>query len=108
MNFIPSTIRNLLKDKTVSLLNMVGLALGTSGALLLLINVWFEYSVDGFHANKDRISKLYYRETVSGNIECREANSTSIGSSLQRQYPQIAYSTRITSTDLTFLNETSQ
>ena len=76
----------------------MGLTLGMGGALLLLLNIWFEYSIDQFHTKKDRIYKVYYLEMLNGRQECTEAEDPSLAPSLpesipidQRQHPDILY-----------------
>ncbi len=51
-------IRNLLRDKFYTILNITGLAIGLAAALLLFIWVNNEYSYDDFHQNDDRLYRI--------------------------------------------------
>src|ERR1044071_4430152 len=57
-NYFKTAWRNLLKNKTFSAINILGLAIGI-GAFLLIINyLRFEYSFDDFNVKKDRIYRV--------------------------------------------------
>ena len=51
-------IRRLGRNKTYTLLNVVGLAVGIAACLLIFLLVRFELSFDDFHSNPDRIYRL--------------------------------------------------
>lgn len=59
-NYLTTTVRNILKRKGFSLLNIVGLAIGLSASLLILQYVKDELSYDDFHANADRIYRVQF------------------------------------------------
>lgn len=50
--------RNLLHFKFLSILNIIGLAVGMSTSLLLILFVKFEISYDRFHEDRDRIFRI--------------------------------------------------
>src|SRR5882672_4335371 len=54
-NYFKIVIRNLLKRKLYSFINIVGLALGMTVFLLIGFYVWNERSYDNFHVKRDRI-----------------------------------------------------
>lgn len=60
-SFFTLTIRNLLKRKVYSFINIFGLAIGVAVCLVILKYVDFEMSYDRFHKNAERI----YRSTTS-------------------------------------------
>ena len=57
-NFLLTAIRNLLRHRIFSMLNVVGLALGMSCALFIFLLVRFELSYDTYHAHPDRIYRI--------------------------------------------------
>jgi putative ABC transport system permease protein len=61
-NYFIIAWRNLLKNKVNTIINIVGLALGFSVSVLILIYVYHEVSFDNFHEKSDRI----YRMTLEG------------------------------------------
>lgn len=63
-NYLKITFRNILRHKGFSFINILGLALGMSVFLLIMLWVQDEMSYDRFH---DRIENLY-RLTVTANL----------------------------------------
>lgn len=57
-NFIKTALRNLLKRKGYSLLNIAGLAIGMASCLLILMFVSDELSFDAFNEKADRIYRV--------------------------------------------------
>lgn len=54
-NYIKTAWRNLLRNRLYSLISVLGLAIGITSSLLLLIFVQDELSYDQFHQNQDRL-----------------------------------------------------
>lgn len=52
------SLRSLVKYKTYTLINIVGLSLGLSFALMVFIYAWDEYSYDRHHSKSERIYRL--------------------------------------------------
>ena len=57
-NYWNSALRNLMKRKIFSFINIFGLAVGMASALLILTYVTFEFSFDKMHSNYDRIFRV--------------------------------------------------
>ena len=57
-NYVKIALRSLLKHKTFSLINILGLAFGLSCALLISLWVIDEYSINKYHSNGDRIYQV--------------------------------------------------
>ncbi|HRK53423.1 MAG TPA: ABC transporter permease [Cyclobacteriaceae bacterium] len=57
-NYFKSSIRNILRERYFSLINIVGLALGISVCLLIWSYVRFEMSYDNFHKDLDRLYRV--------------------------------------------------
>jgi putative ABC transport system permease protein len=54
-NYLTAAFRNLTRNKTYSLLNILGLAVGIAAFLMISLYVSFELSYDRYHENADRI-----------------------------------------------------
>ncbi len=54
-NYLKIAIRNLIKNKTYSFINIAGLAIGLAGFILISTFIKNELSYDTFHKNADRI-----------------------------------------------------
>lgn len=85
-NYFKITIRNLLKHKGYSFINIAGLALGI--ACFVLISMWVadELSYDKFHENIDR---LYRVNTVVENNRIIPNSSLKLGRELKLRFPEI-------------------
>jgi putative ABC transport system permease protein len=59
-NFFKTAYRNILKYKSYSLINFIGLTCGIALALLILVYVRSELSYDRFHEKADRLYRLRY------------------------------------------------
>ena len=57
-NYLTIAVRNLLRHKAHSLINIAGLAVGMACTILILLWVQYELSYDGYHENSDRIYRL--------------------------------------------------
>lgn len=65
-NYFTIALRNLVKNKAHSLINIAGLAAGLSVALLIGLWVWDELSFNKYHQNYDRIAKVMRHTTEEG------------------------------------------
>lgn len=59
-NYFVVAIRNIIKGNGLSLINIIGLAIGIAACLLILHYVNFEKSYDRFYEDTDRIYRLRY------------------------------------------------
>ncbi|MBC7921325.1 MAG: ABC transporter permease [Ferruginibacter sp.] len=64
-NYLTTALRNLWRNKLYSVLNIVGLAIGISACLVICLIVSYEFSFDTYHADRDRIFRVYSQFTGS-------------------------------------------
>lgn len=57
-NYFTVALRNLMRNKIFSLINISGLAIGISAALVIYLIVQYEFSFDTFHKDGDRIYRV--------------------------------------------------
>ncbi|HEX4373487.1 MAG TPA: ABC transporter permease, partial [Puia sp.] len=57
-NYIKIAWRNLLKNRTFSIINIAGLSFSVAFCLLLFFYIRYEQSFDTFHQKKDRLFRL--------------------------------------------------
>ena len=72
-NYLKITLRNLMRHKLYSLINILGLAIGMACAFLILGFVRFELNYDRYHPDADRIYRIIrqVRNKPGGHIEER-------------------------------------
>ena len=86
MRTLRIAFRNLIKFKTHSAINLIGLSLGLAIGGLILLYVMDELSFDEFHTNGDRIYKVV---TKASNDEGMETNAHPVGYQLRTKYPEV-------------------
>lgn len=57
-NYLKVALRNLLRHKASSLINVIGLSIGISASLVIYLIVHYEFSFDKFHRDGDRIFRV--------------------------------------------------
>ena len=67
-NYLKIAVRNLLKYKTYSIINVSGLAIGIACCLLILLYIQDELSYDRFHDNADQIYRVASEESSDNKI----------------------------------------
>ena len=60
--------RNFWRNKTFSLINIFGLAIGISAALVIYLIVQYDFSFDKFHQDGDRIYRVVSNFRFSGEV----------------------------------------
>jgi putative ABC transport system permease protein len=96
VNYLKTAIRNLVKTKLYSLVNILGLAIGVAACLLILHYVSYEKSYDKFHEAGDRIYRLRYERSDSSGAAVRFASCTPPAAGFIRErYPEVEKIARI-------------
>jgi putative ABC transport system permease protein len=85
-NFIKIAWRNLSKSKGYSLINIGGLAVGMSVAMLIGFWVYDELSYNKYHENYDRIAQVMQHANVNGKIGTELAIPAVMGIELREKY----------------------
>ncbi len=101
-NYFKTAWRNLVKNKGLSFINLSGLSLGMAGAVLLLMNIGYELSVDQFHKNKEQLYSAYTKIEVNNKTEAWFVSSASLAPALKKDYPQIQAVARVAGTEKVF------
>ncbi|MBN1480739.1 ABC transporter permease [candidate division KSB1 bacterium] len=94
-NYLKTTIRNLLRNKTISFINIAGLAISMACAFLLLLWIQDEKSYDTYHNDVDRIYRIAH-ESQTPNSKHKNATTTgALAVALRNDYPQVEKVSRI-------------
>jgi len=93
-NFLKTGIRNLIRQKGFTLINLFGLAVGMAGFIFVLLFVNSEYSYEKFNDKADRIFRVYLDGKL-GNQEIKDASTPSpMAAVLMDEYPEVELATR--------------
>lgn len=88
-NYLKIAWRNLLKNKTYSLINIVGLAAGLACFILIVLYVTDELSYDKHHKKASRIYRVNTDIVFGGNKLHLAVTSDLMGAVLKKDYPQV-------------------
>lgn len=78
--------RNLLKNRTFSIINIVGLSTGMAVALLIGLWLYDELTYNKNHANYDRIVQVMQHQTFNGVVGSQTANPYLLGDEIRDKY----------------------
>ncbi len=96
-NYLLVTLRNLLRNKAFSFINIAGLAFGISCSLIIFLWVTDEMNMDAFHVNNDRLYKVMENQTYSaGQMYTFSSTPGPMAPVLKDRFPEIEMATRIT------------
>jgi len=94
-NYLKIAIRNLLRNKTFSAINVVGLALGIATCLIIMLFVYDELSYDRFNEKADRIYRVVFKASINDG-KINEANvMPPTAQVLKNDYPEVLDATRL-------------
>jgi ABC-type antimicrobial peptide transport system permease subunit len=93
-NYMKTSLRNILKYKGISLINISGLALGMTAFILISVWVMYEFSYDRFHENKENIYRVNEKRHFQGNVEYSQRTPGLLSSELKSAFPEIKSSAR--------------
>jgi putative ABC transport system permease protein len=82
-NYLKVAYRNFVRNRFITSLNVIGLAIGMSSATILFMYIFLELSFDRFHKGKNEIFRVVQHAGVSG------SNSLTIPSTLGYVAPYI-------------------
>ena len=96
-NYFKVAIRNLLRNKGISLINLSGLAIGMASAMIIFLWIQNEVSVDRFHEKGDRLYEAWSidREKVDGKLGVYTPTPEIMAPSLKKDYPELEEVTRV-------------
>lgn len=88
-NYIITAIRNLIRNKSFTLINVFGLALGISAALVLFKIVLFEKSFDTYYTNYDRIYRFVKKVESPNLVELEAGIQNPFAKAFKTDYPDL-------------------
>lgn len=110
-NYLRIALRNFLRNKVFSFINLFGLVLGLTSALVIYLYAKHELTYDHFHDKTGRLYRLTYDEREANPQDGRFLATTSppTGSALVAAYPEIEKYVRIRYSNNDLIeNETSK
>jgi len=103
-SYLKIAFRNLTRNKSFSILNIAGLAIGMASAMLILLWVENELKYDNFYKNSDRLYQSWNRDRGNKELNCWNNTPKILGPTLKKDYPEIEKATRVNWDATTLLN----
>ena len=94
-NYFTVALRNILRHKGYSLINIFGLAVGITCSLLIMLYIQTELSYDNFYNNTDSIFRLNNENDLGGKIDKYCNAPRPISPAMKEIYPEIKAFTRV-------------
>src|SRR6187399_1430571 len=104
-NYLIVAIRNILRYKAVSFINIASLTIGITGCLVIGLFVWDENEYDKNIPGGENVYRLYEERINNGNSTYMACTPPMFASFLEQQYPEVDSSMRIIMLDDKFLME---
>ena len=93
-NYLKLTLRQLLRHKGFSLINIIGLTTGLVSCILIGLYISDELSYDKFHANADRIVRVTMEYGKGSSSTQVATTGTKAGPQFKRTFPAVKEYTR--------------
>jgi predicted permease len=84
-NYFTIAIRNFLRNKTFSVINVLGLSIGISAALVMFLIVYYEFSFDKFVPDRDRVYRVVLDAKFSGTEGHSAGLPAPVGSAIENE-----------------------
>jgi putative ABC transport system permease protein len=105
-NYFKLALRNLVKRKGHSLLNILGLAIGISCCLLIFQYVAFERSYDHFEDKAGQVVRLRLDSYQQGKLSWKSATSyPAFGPTMKKDFPEVENFCSLHDADLILAND---
>jgi putative ABC transport system permease protein len=94
-NYLVSTLRNLRKDRLHSFINIVGLSIGLTCVIMILLFVRYELSYDGFNENRGRIFRVVLDDIHEDGLFPMAPTMLPLAPALRRDFPEVERAARV-------------
>lgn len=95
LNYLKIAFRNIIRNKTFSLINILGLTFGLISFLGISLYVIDEFSYDRFHENSDRIYRAVITAEFDGQTVKWGAVPNKLAPAAAKEIPEIEKATRV-------------
>ena len=88
-------IRNIRRDATYSLINILGLTIGITGSLLLILYVYDDLSFDRYHDKAERIYRISSHISEPDDAFSWAVTQVPLAPRLMADYPEVEEAVRL-------------
>lgn len=94
-NYVKTAIRNLLRYKAYSIINILGLAVGLTACIFVGLYIKQDLSYDKFHENGEHIYRVAVNVSTSSSEYSSAETPALVAPTLKNEYPEIERISRI-------------
>lgn len=94
-NYLKIALRNLVKNKGYSAINILGLAIGMAVALLIGLWVRYEWSFDDFHENRAHIARVMKKTYFNNQKDTGNGIMLPLAAELRANFSEVKHVTRV-------------
>ncbi len=98
-NYIKTALRNFLKNKITTAINIVGLGIGITCCIFIMLYVSFELSYDNYHEDLDRIYRIPMQKESESRKVAWPTNTAALAPILKDNFSQVESVGRLFFTD---------
>jgi putative ABC transport system permease protein len=93
-NYLKTAFRNLLRNPVYTLINILGLTIGITCSLLILIYIKHEFSYDRFHSKTNRLQRLVFEFATPDGSTTSPQMTAPVGPAMVEAFPEVVRCTR--------------
>jgi putative ABC transport system permease protein len=97
--YIKFATRNIIRTKTFSAINILGLVVSLTAFILMTLYIEFEFSYDKFHTNAQNIYRVVDDKQTNALLQHGAGSAAPVGPAMQAEFPQIKQMVRIIRTE---------
>ncbi|WEK36918.1 MAG: ABC transporter permease [Candidatus Pseudobacter hemicellulosilyticus] len=90
-NYLLVAVRSIYRNKLFTFINVIGLSIGITAALVIYLLVHHDYSFDNFHRDSDRIYRVVSQFEFSGERSYNPGVTVPLSRVVKEQVPGIEY-----------------
>lgn len=94
INYLQTAIRVLQRNRSYTLINVVGLSIGISSALIIFSILHIHTGFDRFHSKKDRIYRVVTDSDDNGKVNHTQGSPILLATAMQSDLSQVEFATR--------------
>ncbi len=107
-NYLKVAVRVMGRNKGYAALNILGLAVGLVGAMLLFLWVSHEFSYDQFHANKERTYMAWNKKRIEGELRCTSSTPRPLAAAIANDFAAVESAVSFAQYSDTYLLKTDE
>jgi len=92
-NYIKIAFRNLWKNKSISSINILGLALGIMCCIIIFLYVQHEFEHDTFHKKANRLYRVVIKSTADNDVSYSPLQPYEVAAAFKENFPSVIRST---------------